>query len=97
MHRYTIGARIDSLWMEAIEATAQAAFLARQEKQPFVRLAIGKMDTLKLLLMILWETQSLDNKKYIAISEKVDEIGRMLGGWNGQLKQQNSSAKAEEK
>lgn len=33
----------------------------------------------------LWETKSLDNKKYIALSEKIDEIGRMLGGWNGQL------------
>ena len=47
--------------------------------------------------MILWETKSLDNKKYIALSEKVSEIEKMLGGWNGQLTKQNSPAKAEEK
>lgn len=35
--------------------------------------------------MILWETKSLDNKKYIALSEKLSKIGKMLGGWNGQL------------
>ena len=35
--------------------------------------------------MILWETKSLDNKKYIAMSLKLDEIGRMLGGWQGQI------------
>jgi hypothetical protein len=52
---------------------------------PYIRRAIQKTDTLKILLMILWETKSLDNKKYIALSVKIDEIGKMLGGWNGQL------------
>lgn len=31
--------------------------------------------------MILWETKSLDNKKYIALSVTLDEIGKNLGGW----------------
>ncbi|HEY4500555.1 MAG TPA: hypothetical protein VJH25_02055 [Candidatus Paceibacterota bacterium] len=35
--------------------------------------------------MILWETKSLDDKKYIALSATIEEFGRMLGGWNGQL------------
>ncbi len=57
---------------------------------PYVRHAIRKVDTLKVLLLVLWETKSVDTKKYIALSEKIDEIGRMLGGWNGQLLKQNS-------
>ena len=73
-----------------IEAIATASFLLRQEKIPFVRRAIQKTDTLKILLIILWETKSLDNKKYIALSVRIDEIGKMLGGWNGQLVKQNS-------
>lgn len=93
------------LFIEAIEALAAAGFLPRQEKLPYVRLAIRKTDTLKILLMILWETKSLDNKKYIALSVKIDEVGRMLGGWNGQLTKsvqhvrdrQNSPAEAREK
>jgi hypothetical protein len=40
--------------------------------------------------MILWETKSLDEKKYIALSIKLDEIGKMLGGWRGQLQKRNS-------
>lgn len=40
--------------------------------------------------MILWEAKSLDNKKYIALSVKIDEVGKMLGGWKGQLDKQNS-------
>jgi len=96
-HRYTLGQRIDTLFIEIIEAIAAASFLSRNEKHPYVRLAIKKMDTLRVLLMILWETRSLDNKKYIALSLKLDEAGKMLGGWNGQLAKQNSPAKAGEK
>jgi len=89
-HRYTLGQKIDNLLTEIIEATTIAIFLKPEEKLPYVRLAIRKADTLKMFLMILWETKSLDNKKYISLSEKLTEIGKMLGGWNGQLLKQNS-------
>jgi hypothetical protein len=59
--------------------------LPRDEKAPYVRVAVRKTDTLKVLLMVLWETKSLDTKKYGALSERVEEMGRMLGGWYGQL------------
>lgn len=85
LHRHSLGQRADNLFVETIEAVAQASFLCREEKQPSVKLAIRKLDTLKILLMVLWETKSLDNKKYGAISMALDEIGKMLGGWNGQL------------
>jgi hypothetical protein len=90
IHRYSLGQKIDNLFVSSIEAVAQASFLSKNEKQPYVRLAIRKIDTLRILLMVLWETKSLDNKKYIAISIKLDGIGKMLGGWNGQLTKQNS-------
>jgi len=84
-HRFTLGQKIDNLLTEVIEAIAIAIFLKPEEKIPYVRLAIRKTDTLKIFFMILWETKSLDNKKYITLSEKLSEIGKMLGGWNGQL------------
>ncbi len=90
LHRHSLGQKIDTLFIEIIEAVAAASFLVKLEKQPYVRLAIRKLDTLKILLMILWETKSLDNKKYLALSIRIDEIGKMLGGWNGQLTKQNS-------
>ena len=71
--------------VEIIEAIAIAVFLKPEEKLPYVRLAIRKTDTLKVFIMILWETKSLDNNKYIQLSEKISEVVRMLGGWNGQL------------
>ena len=89
-HRYTLGAKVDILITEVIEAITSASFLIRAEKQPYIRMAIRKTDAIKIFLLILWETKSLDNKKYLIISEKINEIGRMLGGWNGQLTKQNS-------
>ena len=93
IHRYSLGQKIDTIFIETIEAISIATFLSREEKHPWIRLAIRKTDTLKILLMVLWETKSLDNKKYIVISEKIEEIGRMLGGWSGQLTKQNSPRK----
>lgn len=83
--RYSLGEKIDQLLVDSIESVSVAAFLSKGEKAPYVRLAIRKIDTTKVLLMILWETKSLNTKKYIALSEKLEEVGRMLGGWNGQL------------
>jgi len=103
--KFSLGLKIDTLFVETIEAVASASFLSPTDKAPYVRLAIRKMDTLKVLLLVLWETKSLDTKKYIALSLKLEEIGKMLGGWNGQLvrasqqvqTKQNSPVKAEEK
>jgi hypothetical protein len=93
IHKYTLGQKIDTLFIEVIEAISIAGFLTKEEKLPYVRLAIRKIDTLKILLMVLWETKSLDNKKYIAISMQIDSIGKMLGGWSGQITKQNSPKK----
>ena len=90
IHRHTLGQKIDRYLVDTIEVVAFASFLKRDEKISYVRLAIRKVDTLNILLMIMWESKSLDHKKYITLSEKLDEIGRMLGGWYGNLEKENS-------
>ena len=89
-HRYSLGEKIDKIFIDVLEAIITANFLSPKEKIPYVRFAIKKLDTLKIFLMILWETKSLDNKKYIALSEKLNEVGRMFGGWIGKLLKENS-------
>lgn len=90
VHRYSLGEKIDKLFAEAMEAIITASFLNQSEKLPYIRSAIRKVDTLKIFLMLLWETKSMDNKKYIELSVKLDEVGRNLGGWCGQILKQNS-------
>ncbi len=80
-----------------IEAIAAATFTEKSLKTPHVLRALQHADTIKVLLLILWETRSLTEKKYIHLSEQLEEIGKMLGGWYGQLRKQNSPAAAREK
>lgn len=96
-HKHSLGQRIDTLFVEIMEAIATASFLTPKDKPPYVRLAIRKIDTLRVLLMVLWETKSLDEKKYILLSMKMDDIGKMLGGWIGKLSTQNSPVLTGEK
>ena len=93
-HRYTLGSRIDVLLINTIEAISAASFSPRSAKLPHAQLASRKLDTAKVLLLILWETKSLDDKKFIALSAPLEEVGRMLGGWQGQIIKQNSPSTA---
>lgn len=97
VHQYTIGAKIDILFVEMIEMVSTSAFLPKQEKLPYLRAAIRKCDTLKLLLLVLWETKSLDTKRYAALSLPLDEIGKMLGGWQGQVHKNSTPPERSEK
>lgn len=104
-HRYSLGVKVDRLFIEIIEAVSTAGFLSKEEKLPWVKLAIRKTDALKIMLMIIWETKSLNDQKYIDLSLKIEEFGRDLGGWNGKLSKsldfvrdkQNSPIKVGEK
>lgn len=90
LHRHSLGQKIDKYFIDVVEIVSFASFLKQDEKASYIRLAIRKLDTLKILLMVLWEIKSLDNKKYIALSLKLDSIGKMLGGWYGNVTKQNS-------
>ena len=80
--------------MEAIEMTAYASFLSKGEKLPYIKIALTKVDTIKVFIQIIWEMKILDEKKYIAISEKLNDTGKMLGGWHNKLVKENSPSKS---
>ncbi|MBI1956994.1 MAG: diversity-generating retroelement protein Avd [Candidatus Niyogibacteria bacterium] len=79
--RYTLGEKIDSLFVDTIELLFTAGYLSKEQKLPYLQRANGKLDLLKFFLQIAWELKAIDNKKYIALSKQLDEIGKMLGGW----------------
>lgn len=90
--RYTLGSKIDASLIETIEAVFSASYLGGEKKLPYLQRAAAKLDLVKFFLQILWEIRALDNKKYAALSEKLDEIGKMLGGWLRKISTQNPSA-----
>ena len=67
-----------------------AQYLRKEQKLPALQKANTKFDTLKFFLMILWETGDLGHKQYALLSEKFNEIGKMLGGWLKRVEQDSA-------
>jgi len=96
--RYTLGTKIDGLIIEAASLLFTASWKKEVFKLPYLQKAAIKIDELKFFFRFAWEINVFDNKRYALLSEFLDEIGRMLGGWQRQIEKKNSSgASPEEK
>ena len=73
------------MFIQATEQVFTASRSPRDQKLPFLQKASVKLDMLKFFLQIAWEIRSMDIKKYVIISEHLEEIGKMLGGWQRQF------------
>src|SRR3989338_10285395 len=91
--KYTLGAKIDVCFLSTLEFLFIASYLSKSAKVTFLQKAIAKLDLLKFFLQILWEIKGLDTKKYIALSEHLNEVGKMLGGWYKQTQKETPAAK----
>lgn len=59
----------------------RAVYAQKMEKISFLREIDSKVNLLKILVRLTYEMKILDNKKYIDLQEKLQEIGKMVGGW----------------
>lgn len=92
--RYTIGIKIDDIFLSLLELIFKATFAYDKfEKLSIVSGAIGKADLLKFFLQIGWEHKVLDHKTYGDIILQLDEVGRMLGGWKKNLQDKTPTNK----
>jgi hypothetical protein len=90
--RYTLGVKIDNLFVELTELLLTASYSTQKSKTSILQTAGHKLDLLKFFLQVLWELELLDNKKYIGLSSQLEEVGRMLGGWHRQVREQTQNS-----
>ena len=79
--RYTTGARIENHFIDLLELIYQAYYAPLENKSYLIVKSINKNDLIKYLLQIAWENKLLKENPYLELSEKLQEIGRILGGW----------------
>lgn len=79
--RYTIGARIENKFLDLLELSYISYFSEKDKKVEKITECILILDTLKFLLSIAWEAKVISNNKYQELAQKLDEAGKMLGGW----------------
>lgn len=85
LSRFTLGAKIDALFLETVELILLAGYSPKHQKLTIVLRAGTKLDALKFFLQVGWELKVMDNKRYARLSEPLIEVGKMLGGWRKQL------------
>lgn len=79
--RYTLGSKIDLLFLEVIESLLLAGYAKRQDKLGIIAHASAKLDLLKFFLQTAWEMKILENSTYARVADPINEIGRILGAW----------------
>lgn len=79
--RYTLGVKIDNLFIEILEITAKAKYARREDKLDILKKLSDKFDNLKFFITLLWEAKGLNAKQYSQLAQKLSTIGKMLGKW----------------
>lgn len=89
--RYTLGDKIDRYFIQVLEVLYMASYQSPNDKLPTLQRALTTLDTLKFLVQIAWEVRALDTKKYASLSEKLQSIGKEVGGWRKGIQTKTSA------
>jgi hypothetical protein len=76
-----VGQKISQSFLDVLELTFTASYLPPDQKIIMLGKTISRLDILKFFTQIAWENKLISTEKYLELSKKLQEIGRMLGGW----------------
>ena len=83
--RYTIGSRIENKFLDLLELAYIAYFTEKEKKTEKISECILILDTLKFLISVAWEGRLISNKHCEDVTSKLEEVGKMFGGWKKNL------------
>jgi hypothetical protein len=83
--RYTLGQRIENKFLDLLELTYIAYFTEKDKKLEKITECILILDTIKFLASVAWEGKIISNKQYEDVALKLEEVGKMFGGWKKNL------------
>lgn len=95
--RFGIGMRIDSTLLDLLMTLRRAGFASGERKIALLEIAIGKIDDIRFLFQILWETRLISNEQFIQFGQKIEEIGKDVGGWRKGVLAKTPPPRVEEK
>ena len=80
-----MGSRIENKFLDLLETSYIAYYIEKENKLKKISECILILDTLKFLLCVAWEGKLISNRHFEEISTKLNEIGKMFGGWRKSL------------
>lgn len=84
--KYTLGEKLGRTTLDLIELLIMASYANKEEKNIFLNKANAKLEILKILVRLAEEVKAISTKKYLLLQEKLQETGKMLGGWMRSLR-----------
>ncbi len=81
-----LGIKTEKYIIEILELLIEASHTYNQEKILLIKKADVKFDTLKIIIRLLKDLKIIDDKKYLELQKRIQEIGKMLGGWYRSIK-----------
>jgi hypothetical protein len=78
-HRFSVAVKLENAILDFIEHTSVANM--RQNKLPLLKEADEALVKARLLLRLSYELRFINFQSYEHGSGKLDELGRLLGGW----------------
>ena len=79
--RYTLWMRCEQTVLSILEKIITAGYYFGPKQLEILQLISVELDMLKVFIRLSKETHCIDEKKYLQIEAKIQEIGKMLGGW----------------
>lgn len=89
--RYTTGTRIENQFLDLLELIYKAYYASLENKSEKIVEAINKNDIIKYLLQIAYENKFVKEKEYLELSVKLQEVGKILGGWKKGIEQKTKT------
>ncbi|MEM7585627.1 MAG: diversity-generating retroelement protein Avd [Acidobacteriota bacterium] len=77
--RFTFVSRIDNLALDVFELLVEARYT--RQRAPILRRVNLNLEKLRLLLRLVHDQGHLDRRAFAHAVTKIDEVGRMVGGW----------------
>lgn len=78
--KYALGQKLDKTTLDFLELLVVASN-NKDEKLVYLNKGSSKLDVLKILLRLAEEIKAVPTTKYLSLELKLQEIGKMLGGW----------------
>jgi hypothetical protein len=78
-YRFTVGDRLSAQGLDLMTTLVEAAY--SRDKEDLLTQANRKINSTRYLLRLAKDLKLLSIDSYAFSAEKLDEIGRMVGGW----------------
>ena len=80
-HRFTFGQRLDNLTLDALMLVVRAIFTSGMARKDYLKELNLLLEQLRVLWRLVQEQRWISQAQLLFINARLDEAGRMAGGW----------------